>query len=65
MVIQGLCGEELSYALSDETRAVGYIWWTSVVRKFKNDYPSCSYKYDLNAIVQDIVDATQDRLTPD
>jgi CDP-paratose 2-epimerase len=58
---QELCGKELSYTLSDQARSGDHIWWISDVKKFQDDYPEWSYQFDLRTIVQDIVDATQDR----
>ena len=61
-LIQDLCGKQLSYTLSDQARAGDHIWWISDVKNFQDDYPDWSFKYDLRAIVQEIVDAARDRL---
>ena len=61
-LIQDLCGKELAYTLSDQARAGDHIWWISDVKKSQDDYQDWSFKYDLRAIVQEIVDAAQDRL---
>jgi CDP-paratose 2-epimerase len=57
-----LCGEKLNYTLSDEARSGDHIWWISDVRKFQRDYPEWSYKYDLNLIFAEIVEATKERV---
>jgi CDP-paratose 2-epimerase len=60
-IIKELSGEQVNYQLSDQARAGDHIWWISDVRKFQNEYPQWSYKYDLNKIIQEIVQATQER----
>jgi CDP-paratose 2-epimerase len=61
-LIQDLSGKELNTTLSDQARAGDHIWWISDVKKFQDHYPDWSFKYDLKAIVREIVDATQERL---
>jgi CDP-paratose 2-epimerase len=61
-LIEEICGKRLSYTVSDQARAGDHIWWISDVKKFKDDDPDWSDKYDLRAIVQEIVDAAQNRL---
>ncbi|HEY5885464.1 MAG TPA: NAD-dependent epimerase/dehydratase family protein, partial [Pyrinomonadaceae bacterium] len=56
-----LCGRKLNYKLSDEARSGDHIWWISDVRRFQNDYPEWQYRYDLMAIIKEIVDATAER----
>jgi CDP-paratose 2-epimerase len=56
-----LCGRELNYKLSDDARSGDHIWWISDVRRFQNDYPEWKYRYDLMAIIKEIVDATAER----
>jgi len=57
-----LCGRELNYVLSDQARSGDHIWWISDVRKFQQDYPGWSYRYDLQRIIEEIVEATSERL---
>ena len=57
-----LCGRELNYELSDQARSGDHIWWISDVRKFQNDYPEWSYRYDLQRILEEIVEATAVRI---
>ncbi len=61
-LIQDLCGKELSYTLSEQARTGDHLWWISDVKKFQDHYPEWGFKYDLKAIVQEIVDATRERL---
>jgi CDP-paratose 2-epimerase len=57
-----LCGRKLDYALSDDARSGDHIWWISDVRKFQGDYPDWAYRYNLNKIIEEIVEATQERI---
>jgi len=57
-----LAGRKLHYTLSDEARLGDHIWWISDVRKFQQDYPEWSYKYDLKLIIAEIVEATRERM---
>jgi CDP-paratose 2-epimerase len=57
-----LCGRPLNYTLSEEARAGDHIWWISDVRRFQQDYPEWSYRYDQQTIIREIVEATKERL---
>ncbi|HEX8475870.1 MAG TPA: NAD-dependent epimerase/dehydratase family protein [Pyrinomonadaceae bacterium] len=57
-----LSGRQLNYTLSDEARSGDHIWWISDVRKFRQDYPEWEYKYDQRRIIEEIVDATRERV---
>jgi CDP-paratose 2-epimerase len=57
-----LCGRKLLYTLSENARAGDHIWWISDVRKFQQDYPGWSYRYDLKTILKEIIEATQERI---
>ncbi|MBS1986138.1 MAG: SDR family NAD(P)-dependent oxidoreductase [Bdellovibrionales bacterium] len=59
--IEKLTGKKLPYSVSDQNRSGDHIWWISDVRKFQRDYPQWSYKYDLNTILKEIVEATIER----
>jgi CDP-paratose 2-epimerase len=56
-----MTGRKMNYRLSEQSRSGDHIWWISDVRKFQNDYPRWSYKYDQRSILQAIVDATTER----
>ena len=60
-IIKDLSGKQVNFELSDQARSGDHIWWISDVRKFQQDYPEWSYKYDLNRILQEIVEATEER----
>lgn len=57
-----LTGCEMSWSLSDDNRSGDHIWWISDVRAFQADYPDWAYTYDLRTTVQEIVDATRERM---
>ena len=58
-----LTGRKLDYTLSDEARSGDHIWWISDVRKFRQDYPGWEYRYDQRRIIEEIVAATQERMS--
>jgi len=60
-IIKDLSRAQVNFELSDEARSGDHIWWISDVRKFQQDYPEWSYKYSLNRILQEIVEATEER----
>jgi CDP-paratose 2-epimerase len=59
---QELCGEKLNFTLSDDARSGDHIWWISDVRGFKRDYPEWDYQYDMKKIIEEIVEATRERV---
>ena len=56
-----MSGRKLEYKLSDQARAGDHIWYVSDVRRFQNDYPGWSYRYDMKTTLKEIVDATIER----
>jgi len=60
-MIERLTGEPVQYTLSDQARSGDHIWWVSDVRRFQADYPSWTYRYNMESIVKEIVDAMRDR----
>jgi CDP-paratose 2-epimerase len=59
---EALTGKQLQYTLSDDARSGDHIWWISDVRKFQRDYPNWAYAYDMTRILEEIVDATRERV---
>jgi CDP-paratose 2-epimerase len=59
--VRELTGHELNVTHSDTARSGDHIWWISDTRKFETHYPEWQPEYDLQAILQDIVRAVQDR----
>lgn len=58
-----LCGRKIDYRYSDDARSGDHIWWISDVRRFQRDYPEWTFQYDLIRILQEIVAATQQRMS--
>lgn len=54
-IVEGLCGRNLTYTLSDKARSGDHIWWVSDVRKFQRDYPEWKYTYDISRILEEMV----------
>lgn len=42
-----ISGNQFNYSLSEENRSGDHIWYISNLSKFKDHYPSWSWKYDL------------------
>lgn len=61
-MIEGFTGKKMNFDISPENRSGDHIWWISDVRAFKFDYPQWDYKYNLEIIVKQIVEATSERL---
>ncbi len=60
-IAQKAAGEQLVYTLSDQAREGDHIWWVSDVQKFQQAYPDWHYEYDLETIISQIVEATQEK----
>lgn len=60
-MIQMKLGREIRYSLSGENRTGDHIWWISDIRRFQSDYPSWSMQWDLDRIVDDIIEGVQVR----
>ena len=56
-----MSGKKLDFTLENDNRIGDHIWWISDVRAFQKDYPGWSYKFDIETIMQQIVDATVER----
>jgi CDP-paratose 2-epimerase len=58
---QSLTGRELQWSYSEANRAGDHIWWISDIRRFQTHYPRWSMRYDLDAILGEILAAVSDR----
>jgi CDP-paratose 2-epimerase len=45
---------KLEWNYQEQNRLGDHIWWISDISRFRTDYPEWEYKYDLQAIVEDI-----------
>jgi len=52
--IEGIFNTKAIIEYTDENRIGDHIWYVSDVSKFKTHYPDWDYKYDMDAILQDI-----------
>lgn len=53
-ICEELTGNKINIEYSEKNRIGDHIWWISDVRKFRTDYPEWNYRYDLNAILQEM-----------
>jgi CDP-paratose 2-epimerase len=58
---QEIAGRELALTIGDQARSGDHIWWISDVRAFQADHPEWSYRYDLRATVEELVEAARER----
>jgi CDP-paratose 2-epimerase len=61
--VSRLCGRELDYTIAEQARSGDHIWWISDVRKFQLHFPNWRYEYDLPAILTEIRDAIESRIS--
>ncbi len=59
--IEALSGRPLHFEISELARSGDHIWWVSDVGKFQQDYPEWSYRYDLDRILREMVEAMQEK----
>jgi CDP-paratose 2-epimerase len=59
---EALTGRRMRVTYSEDNRIGDHIWWISDVRKFQAAYPEWSYRYDIDAIMEDIYAGLSDRL---
>jgi CDP-paratose 2-epimerase len=51
-----LTGKPMNWSYSDHNRAGDHVWWISDVRRFATDYPGWRYRYDIEAMLGEILD---------
>ncbi len=56
-----LTGRPMNRSYSEQNRTGDHIWWISDVRRFQADYPEWCYRYDIEAILGEIVDMVSSR----
>jgi len=57
-MIEELSGKKANMAYSEANRIGDHIWWISDVSKFKQHYPDWDFKYDIKAILKEIIEAS-------
>ncbi len=60
-ITEKLSGKQLQYTVSDQARVGDHVWWISDVRRFKADYPGWDFKYNVEQILKEIVEAVAER----
>ncbi|MBT8579356.1 NAD-dependent epimerase/dehydratase family protein [Polynucleobacter paneuropaeus] len=53
-----IAGKKLKYVYLDDNRIGDHIWYVSDINKFKNHYPTWSYKYNLDDILAQIYETS-------
>lgn len=61
--IESLKGYQLNYSVSDQNRIGDHIWYISDVSKFQQHFPNWQLKYDIDTILLQIIEATEERLS--
>jgi CDP-paratose 2-epimerase len=56
-----ITGKKLSWTYQDLNRTGDHIWWVSDVSKFQKHYPNWTYKYDLNALLNEMHELNRER----
>ncbi len=56
-ICEQISGNKMSYTYSDTNRIGDHIWYISNVNKFKTDYPSWDWKYNLEETLVEMHDA--------
>ena len=60
-VIRGITGKEVLNTYTETNRIGDPIWLIGDIRRFRNAYPNWDFKYDLKAILSDLVDSFKGR----
>jgi CDP-paratose 2-epimerase len=55
-------GKPVNWSYSDQNRTGDHIWWISDVRRFQSDYPGWRYRYDIDAMLGEIIDELAGKL---
>jgi CDP-paratose 2-epimerase len=58
-ITEKICRKKLRYSMATEARAGDHIWWISDVGKFGRDFPEWKFKYSLEDILCEIIEAAQ------
>jgi len=56
-----LVGRPMNWSYTDQVRTGDHIWWISDVGRFQSDYPRWRYRYDMEAILAEVVDSQASR----
>ncbi|MGD9696622.1 MAG: NAD-dependent epimerase/dehydratase family protein [Thermoleophilia bacterium] len=59
--IERLTGRGIDFTLSDDARSGDHIWWISDIRRFREHHPDWEYRYGLEEMLEEIIEAANDR----
>ena len=57
-----LTGKPVNWSYSEQNRTGDHIWWISDVRRFQTDYPGWRYRYDIDAMLAEIIGGLASKL---
>ena len=55
-ICERLAGKAMNWSYSDQNRTGDHIWWISDVRRFQAEYPDWRYHYNIDAILEEIIE---------
>ncbi len=61
-IAEQLTGRPMNTTYQEDNRVGDHIWWVSDVRRFQSLYPEWRYRYDIRAIIEDILAGQTARL---
>lgn len=60
-LVERLSGREIEVTISDTARTGDHVWWVSDVRRFQADHPGWRYRYGLEDMVGEMIEAAAAR----
>lgn len=60
--IENILGYKMDYTLTDNSRIGDHIWYVSDVSKFQNHYPDWKYEYDIDCVINEMINAAKNDL---
>lgn len=59
---EDISGKSFNWSYSEENRVGDHIWWISDISKFKNHFPDWNLQYDMQGIMEQVMDGQRARL---
>lgn len=60
-IAERLTGRPMNWSYDETNRTGDHIWWISDVRRFQSHYPEWAYVYDIESIMNEIVEGIAER----
>jgi CDP-paratose 2-epimerase len=57
-ILEKITSKKMNYSYVEQNRVGDHIWWISDTNKFKSHYPDWIQSYDINKILEEIVEST-------